>query len=99
MNHASGVVTPENAEMAQVGDAVWQRAERRGLAHGSTARGPRLLRACSDAIAHVSSYLTRPLRQPPPKGRDPPEPREYVYIFLTVVEIDVTGRRDYVPFE
>ena len=43
MNHASGAVTPENAEMAQVGDAVWQRAERRGMAHGSTARSTRLI--------------------------------------------------------
>jgi hypothetical protein len=40
---AQSAVTPENAEMAQAGDAVWQRAERRGLAHGSAGRSTRLI--------------------------------------------------------
>ena len=34
MNHASGAVAPPDAEVVQVGDAIWQRAERRGLVHG-----------------------------------------------------------------
>ena len=35
MNHASGMVTPEDAEVVQVGDAFGQRAERRGLVQGT----------------------------------------------------------------
>ena len=35
MNHASGAVTPLDPEMVQVGDAVGQRAERRGLFQGA----------------------------------------------------------------
>jgi hypothetical protein len=35
MNQASGAVAPLNAEVVQVGDAVWQRAERRGLAQSA----------------------------------------------------------------
>ena len=31
MNHATGAVTPEDADVVQVGDAIWQRAQRRGL--------------------------------------------------------------------
>ena len=31
MNHASGAVAPEDAEVVQVDDIIWQRAERRGL--------------------------------------------------------------------
>jgi hypothetical protein len=31
VNHASGAVAPPDAEVVQVGDAAWQRAERRGL--------------------------------------------------------------------
>jgi hypothetical protein len=31
MNHASGAVAPPEAEVVQVGDAIWQRAEWRGL--------------------------------------------------------------------
>ena len=37
MNHASGAVAPPDAEVVQVGDAIWQRAERPGLAcHGTS---------------------------------------------------------------
>jgi hypothetical protein len=35
MNHAPGAVTPLDPEMVQVGDAVGQRAKRRGLAEGA----------------------------------------------------------------
>ena len=35
MNHASGAVTPPDAEVVQAGDAVWQRAQRRGLVEGA----------------------------------------------------------------
>jgi len=35
MNHASGAVAPPDAEVVQVGDAIWQRAPRRGLVQGS----------------------------------------------------------------
>src|SRR5437868_3850193 len=35
MYHASGAVTPLNPEMVQVGNAVGQRAQRRGLLEGS----------------------------------------------------------------
>jgi len=35
MNHAPGAVTPLDPEMVQVGDAVGQRTERRGLAEGA----------------------------------------------------------------
>jgi hypothetical protein len=31
MNHASGAVAPPEAEVVQVGDVIWQRAEWRGL--------------------------------------------------------------------
>jgi hypothetical protein len=34
MNHATGAVTPEDADVVQIGDAIWQRAQRRGLAQG-----------------------------------------------------------------
>src|SRR5258708_38091768 len=35
MNNASGAVAPPEAEVVQVGDAIWQRAERRGLVQGA----------------------------------------------------------------
>jgi hypothetical protein len=35
MNHASGAVAPKDAETVQVCDAIWQRAQRRGLAQGA----------------------------------------------------------------
>ena len=35
MNHATGAVAPPDQEMVQVGHAIWQRAERRGLIQGS----------------------------------------------------------------
>ncbi len=35
MNHASGTVTPLDPELIQVGDAIGQRAQRRGLVQGS----------------------------------------------------------------
>ena len=35
MDHASGAVTPPEAEVVQVGDGVWQRANRRGLVQGA----------------------------------------------------------------
>ena len=35
MNHAPGAVTPLDPEMVQVGEAVGQRTERRGLAEGA----------------------------------------------------------------
>src|SRR5215471_4939004 len=35
MNHAGGAVAPPDAEVVEVGDAVGQRAEWRGLAEGS----------------------------------------------------------------
>jgi hypothetical protein len=35
MNHATGAVAPLDQEMVQVGHAIWQRAERRGLIQGS----------------------------------------------------------------
>src|SRR6266700_6896529 len=35
MNHASGAVAPEDAEVVQVDDIIWQRAERRGLVQGA----------------------------------------------------------------
>jgi hypothetical protein len=35
MNHASGAVAPPEAEVAQIGDAIWQWAERRGLVQGA----------------------------------------------------------------
>ena len=38
MNHASGAVTPPDAEVAQVGNAIWQRAERRGRVQGRRGR-------------------------------------------------------------
>jgi hypothetical protein len=34
MNHASGAVAPEDAEVIQIGDIIWQRAEWRGLVQG-----------------------------------------------------------------
>ena len=34
MNHAPGSVTPPNPEMVEVGNAVGQRAQRRGLPEG-----------------------------------------------------------------
>ena len=38
MNHASGTVAPLDTELVQVGDAVGQRAERRGLFQGAVRR-------------------------------------------------------------
>jgi hypothetical protein len=35
MNHASGTVTPLDPELIQVGDAIGQRAQRRGMVQGS----------------------------------------------------------------
>jgi hypothetical protein len=35
MNHASGAVAPPDTEVVQVGDAIWQRAKRRGLVQGA----------------------------------------------------------------
>ena len=35
VNHATSAVTPLDPEMVQVGEPVWQRAERRGLVQGS----------------------------------------------------------------
>jgi hypothetical protein len=35
MDHASGAVSPPEAEVVQVSDAVWQRTERRGLVQGA----------------------------------------------------------------
>jgi hypothetical protein len=35
MNHASGAVAPPDADSAKVGDAIWQRAKRRGLVQGA----------------------------------------------------------------
>jgi hypothetical protein len=35
MNHASGAVTPDDAEAIEVGDGMGQRAERRGLVQGA----------------------------------------------------------------
>ena len=35
MNHASGAVAPPHADMVQAGDAIWQRAKRRGLVQGA----------------------------------------------------------------
>src|SRR5260370_31026134 len=35
MNHASGAVAPLDPELIQVGDAIGQRAQRRGLVQGS----------------------------------------------------------------
>jgi hypothetical protein len=34
MNHAADAVTPPETEMVQVGDVIWQRAQRRGLVQG-----------------------------------------------------------------
>jgi hypothetical protein len=34
MDHASGAVTPLDAEVVQASDAIWQRAERPGLVQG-----------------------------------------------------------------
>jgi hypothetical protein len=38
MDHASGAVAPEDAEVVQVGDLAWQRAERRSLVQGAVGR-------------------------------------------------------------
>jgi hypothetical protein len=35
MNHASSAVAAKDAEVVQVGDAIWQGAERRGLVQGA----------------------------------------------------------------
>ena len=35
MDHASDAVAPPETEVVQVGDAVWQRAQRRGLVQGA----------------------------------------------------------------
>jgi hypothetical protein len=35
MNNASGAVAAPDAEVVQVGDTIWQRAERRGLVQGA----------------------------------------------------------------
>ena len=35
MDHASDAVAPPDADVVQVGDAIWQRAQRRGLAQGA----------------------------------------------------------------
>jgi hypothetical protein len=35
MNHASGAVAPPGTEVIEVGDAIWQRAQRRGLVQGA----------------------------------------------------------------
>ena len=35
VDHAPSAVAPPDAEVVQVGDAVWQRAERRGLVQGA----------------------------------------------------------------
>ena len=35
VNHASGAVASPDAEVVQAGDAVWQRAQRRGLVQGA----------------------------------------------------------------
>ncbi len=40
MNHASGTVTPLDPELIQVGDAIGQRAQRRGLVQGSVRPAP-----------------------------------------------------------
>jgi hypothetical protein len=35
VNHASGAVAPPDTEVVQAGDAIWQRAKRRGLVQGA----------------------------------------------------------------
>jgi hypothetical protein len=35
MNHASGAVAAPDARVVQVGDAIWQWAERHGLVQGA----------------------------------------------------------------
>jgi putative transposase len=50
MNYASGAVAPPDAEVVQVGHAIWQRAKRRGLAQGAVqadacCRSPRSCRS------------------------------------------------------
>jgi hypothetical protein len=66
MDHASGAVAALGAEVVQVGDAIWQRAERRGLVQGVGFRNPAarcwsgLL--CSPTRALPSDDLIRPVR-------------------------------------
>jgi hypothetical protein len=38
VNDAARAVMPPEAELAQVGDAIWQRAQRRGLVQGAVGR-------------------------------------------------------------
>jgi hypothetical protein len=40
MDHASGTVAPLDPELIQVGDAIGQRAQRRGLVQGSVRPAP-----------------------------------------------------------
>ena len=35
MDHASDAVAPPDADVVQVGDIIWQRAQRRGLVQGA----------------------------------------------------------------
>jgi hypothetical protein len=53
MNHASGAVASPDTEVVQVGDAIWQRAERRGLVQGCGVAGA----CCCDTRSHVVSEL------------------------------------------
>jgi hypothetical protein len=75
MNHASGTVTPLDPELIQVGDAIGQRAQRRGLVQGPVRAvpvqlGPRMGSAQDDDLMPQAPGGRRPWR--PTTGRAGP---------------------------
>ena len=68
MDHASGAVTPLDAELVQARDAIWQRAERRGLVQGSVwpVRIVEILIFAQDC--HHSTFVVMPRGLPRPGG-------------------------------
>jgi hypothetical protein len=73
MNHASGAVTPLNAEVVHASDAIWQRPERRGLVQGPVwpVRIVEILVFAQDYHKVPLVPYQRPVQQFPPTAADP----------------------------
>jgi hypothetical protein len=56
-DHASGAVAPEDAETVQVGDAIGQRAKRRGLVQGA-ARPVRVIEVLWSSGESTTGFVT-----------------------------------------
>src|SRR5260370_26843023 len=74
MDHAStGAVAPPEAEVVQVGDIIWQRAERRGLVQGAVrpVRVVEVLVLAQDGHQVALVPYQGPVQQLTPAAADP----------------------------